>query len=281
MRPADDELARGVHVQDVVVADQGGQFVARALQPRFDARNEDRAHVLADALLHQPFGLLFAEAVAGCDELVVLGRDHDRVHAQRTAGPVVVFDRYLTFGVGPQIGHRGAFAADDGQLLEDHMREDERRGHVLAGFVAGIAEHDALIACALLLLGCAADASVDVGRLLVDGRQHAARVAVETVVALRVADAVDHAAHYALHVHIGIRAHFARHDHEARRAERLARDLGVAVAAQEFVEDRIRDLIRDFVGMAFRDRFRRKKKFSHFTFIERLNATGKGLAVGK
>jgi len=95
-----------------------------------DARNENRAHVLADTLLHPPLGLLFVDAVAGGDEVVVLCRDDDRMYAQGTARRFVVFDRHLRFRVGAQIGHRFAFAADDGQLLEDDVREDERRGHV-------------------------------------------------------------------------------------------------------------------------------------------------------
>lgn len=64
MGAADHELARGVDVQDVVVADQTGQLVAGTLQARLDARDEDRAHILADALLHPLLGLFLREAVA-------------------------------------------------------------------------------------------------------------------------------------------------------------------------------------------------------------------------
>ena len=155
---ADDELARGVHVQDVVARDQIGELVAGTLQTRLDARDEDRAHILADPLLHLPFGLLFGEALAREDELVVLCRDDDRVHAQRTVRLLVVLDRHLRLRIGAQVGHHLALAADDGQLLEDHVREDERRGHELARLVAGVTEHDALVAGPLLLLGFANDA---------------------------------------------------------------------------------------------------------------------------
>ena len=144
--------------------------------------------------------------------------------------------------------------------------EDERRGHVLARLVARITEHDALVARALVLLLLAADAPVDVGRLLVDGRQHAARIAVEAVVAARVADAADDPAGHALHIDVGIRAHLARHNHEARGAERLAGYLRLGIAAQELIENGVRNLIGDLVGMSFGYGFRRKKKFSHFTF---------------
>ena len=103
-----------VHVQDVVVADQCGQLVAGALQTRLDPRNENRAHVLADFVLHLFFRLLLAAALAREDELVVLRRDDDRMHAQRLVRRLVVLDRDLRLRVGTQIGHHLAFAADDG-----------------------------------------------------------------------------------------------------------------------------------------------------------------------
>ncbi len=165
------------------------------------------------------------------------------MHTQRFVRLFVILDRHLRLGIGTQVGHRLAFTADDGQLLEDDVREDQRRRHHLAGFVAGIAEHDALVAGALVFLGGTHDALVDVGRLLVDGRQDAARIAVELVFALGIADAVDDAARHALHVDIGIRTHFTRHDHQSRGAKRLAGDFRVGVTTQEFVENGVRNLI--------------------------------------
>ena len=146
-------------------------------------------------------------------------------------------------GIGTQVGHHLPFAADDGQLLEDHVREDQRRRHHLAGLVAGIAEHDALIARALLVLLGAHDALINVRRLFVDGRQDAARVAVELVFALGIADAVDHAARHALYIDIRFGAHLARHNHQSRGAKRLAGDFRVGVTTQEFVENGVRNLI--------------------------------------
>ena len=243
VRAADHELARRIDVQDIVVADQPGQLVAGALQTRLDARNEDRAHVLADRGLHPLLGLLLRQPVARQDEFVVLGRNHDGMHAQRTVGLLVVLDGHLRLGIGTQVGHHLPFAADDGQLLEDHVREDQRRRHHLAGLVAGIAEHDALIARTLLVLLGAHDALIDVRRLFVDGRQDAARVAVELVFALGIADAVDHTARHALYIDIRFGAHLARHDHQSRGAKRLAGDFRVGVTTQEFVENGVRNLI--------------------------------------
>ena len=255
---ADDKFARGVHVQDVVVVDQSGQLIARPLQTCLDARNQNRADILPDPLLHHALGLFLAARVVGRDELVVLGRHHDGVDAQRTPRGIVVLDGHLTLRVGTQVGHHFAFAADDGQLLQDHVREDQRRRHVFAGLVAGVAEHDALVAGTLRILLLAHDTLVDVGRLLVDGREDAARRGIELIGALVVADPVDHAAGYPLHIDIGLRAHLARHNHQTGGAEGFAGDLRIGVVTQELIENGIGNLIRDLVGVSFRHRLRRK-----------------------
>ena len=173
------------------------------------------------------------------------------------------------------------FAADDGQLLENHMREDQRRRHHLARLVAGVAEHDALVTGPLLLLGFALDALVDVRGLFVDRRENAARIAVELVFALRVADALDHAPGHALHVDIGLRTHFARNDHESRGAERLAGDFRIGVVAQEFVENGVGNLIRDLIGVPFGHRLRCKQKTHFDPFFEVKRIKWEKLAVEK
>ena len=61
-------------MQYIALVDKIGQFVGRTLQTRLDARDENRAHVLLDALLHHGFGLRCAAALFGRDELVVLRR---------------------------------------------------------------------------------------------------------------------------------------------------------------------------------------------------------------
>ena len=202
------------------------------------------------------------------------------MHAQRLARPLVVFDGHLRLRVGPQVTHHLALAADRRQLLENDMREDQRRGHHLARLVAGVAEHDPLVAGPLLLLGLAHDTPVDVGRLLVNGRHHAARVAVEAVLALRVADAVDDATRHALHVHVRLRAHLARHDHQSRGAERLARHLRIGVVTQEFVQNGVGNLIGDFIGMPLGHRFRCKQKAHCYPFFRVKRIKWEKLAVG-
>lgn len=108
------------------------------------------------------------------------------------------------------------------------------------------------------LFGGAYDALVDVGRLSWMAESTPHELPSNLVFAAGVADAVDDPARHALYVDVGFRAHFARHDDESRRAERFAGDLGACVVTQEFVQDGVRNLIRDFVGVSFRHRFRRE-----------------------
>ncbi len=147
------------------------------------------------------------------------------------------------------------------------MRENQRGGHQLAGLVAGVTEHDALVACALLLLVAALDTLVDVGRLFVDGRENTARIAVELVLALGIADALDDTARHALHVDVCFRAHLARNNHQPGGTKRLARNLGIGIATQEFVENGVGNLIRNLVGVPLGHRLRCKQKTHCYTFL--------------
>ena len=241
-------------MQYIALVDKIGQFVGRTLQTRLDARDENRAHVLLDALLHHGFGLRCAAALFGRDELVVLRRDHDSVYPDGTT-LVVVLDRYLTLGIGAQIGHYLALATYCGQLFEYHVREDQRRRHQLAGLGHGITEHYALIAGSLRIGIVALDTAVDVGRLLVNGRHDTARRGIELILAAVVAYAVYHPARNALNVDVCLRAHLARNNYETRCAERLARHLRARVMTKKFVENSIGNLIRHLIGMSLGHRF--------------------------
>ena len=66
------------------------------------------------------------------------------------------------------------------------MRQLDRHGHQFGGFVAGVAEHHALIAGAAGI-----NAHGDVGRLRLDAGQHAASFGVEAVLGAGVADVAE------------------------------------------------------------------------------------------
>src|SRR5438477_60399 len=166
--PALDEAAGGVDVVDRRLVEEFGR--------------DDLLHdLLDDRLLQRAVG-----DVGG----VLRGDDH-RVGAQRP--PVAVLDRHLALAIGTEEGEE-ARAPRLAEPLPDAVRGVDGEGHVLAGLVAGVAEHHALVARALLLeeplaLG---DALRDVERLPLDRRHDGAAVAVEAALGGGVADVADH-----------------------------------------------------------------------------------------
>ena len=223
VRSANHELAGGVDKELEVGIEQAA---LRLGQQGLDALDEDVAHVLADAGEHGLVGV----------ELVVLGGDDDGVNADGTV-VVIIFDRHLALGVGAQIGHLPALAADGGQLDEQLVGQVDGQRHIVFGVAAGVSEHHALVAGALVVGVLALYAAVDVGRLLVDGREDAARAGVEHVFGLSVADAANHIARHVLHRHEAFGLDLAGHDCKPCGDKCLACYFGVRILTQEVVED--------------------------------------------
>ncbi len=159
------------------------------------------------------------------DAVVVLGRDQHRPQAHRLA--VLVVEGDLGLGVGAQVGH-GAGPTDLGVALGHAVRHVDRQRHEHVGLVAGVPEHHALVAGALLVelvlfaggagpdLFGVVDALGDVGRLLVERDHHTTGVAVEAERLVVVADAVDGGAHDAGDVDVGLGGDLAGDDGQAR-----------------------------------------------------------------
>ena len=134
----------------------------------------------------------------------MLGRHHDGVDADR-AVLVVVLDGDLGLAVGAQVGQR-AVLAHRAEPLGQPVGDRDRQRHQLRGVVAGVAEHQPLVAGALpvervdrvvvpLLVGVV-DALRDVGRLLRRWRSETPQErAVEALLAVVVADLEDPVAH--------------------------------------------------------------------------------------
>ena len=80
-------------------------------------------------------------------------------------------------------------------------------------------------------------AAVDVLALFVDGAQDTARVAVELVFRLRIADALDGIAGNGLQIDINIAAHFAHDDDLACRHKGLTGHAGLVVIGKELVQN--------------------------------------------
>ena len=208
MRTADNELAGRVYKQLVFCVEQFLYFVWEALD---DSGDEDLLHVAADGGEHR--------IVVG--ELVMLSGDDNAVDA---LGVMVfgVLHGDLRLGVGAEVGHFAALLADGGQLLYEAVGQLDGQRHVVVHLVAGITEHHALVACALVFGGRPFDTLVDVGRLAVDGGDDPARLEVELVVALVVADLLDGVAHHVVNGDVAFGLHLAGADHETGGCQRLA-----------------------------------------------------------
>ena len=187
-------------------------------------------------------------------ELVVLGAHYNGMHTHRmmVRGEL---DGELRLGVRPQVRHHlRLVVAYIRQDLQQAVGERKGEGHVVFGVTAGVAEHHALVAGALLLLNGTDYAAVDVGALLVDGADDAAAGSVETVFGLGVAYAGDGAPNCLVDIHVGIvGADLASNDHQSGGAESLAGNFGIGVLGEEFVQDSVGNLIGHFVGVALGD----------------------------
>src|SRR5690606_21573414 len=143
---------------------------------------------------------------------VVLGGQHHGVNADHLAVLVAAGD--LGLGVRTQPRQQAGLARF-GLALDEAVRQDDGRRHQYVGLVAGIAEHQALVAGTLVFRLGAVHALGDVHRLLADDVQYAAGGAVEADVGAGVADVADDIADDLLQVDPGTGGDFAGNDGHA------------------------------------------------------------------
>ena len=195
--------------------------------------------------------------LAGNDD----GLDRDRAVA-------FVADGDLGLAVRAEVG-QFAVLADLGEAFGEPVREPDRDRHVGGGLVAGVAEHEALVAGALevvvIFLASFAgfegveDAAGDVVGLLADGHGHAAAGAVEAVGRGVVADAEDGLPDDLRDLDVGVRGDLAGHVDQAGGGQGLHRDPGLGVLGQQGVQDRIADLVTDLVRVPLGHRLGREQ----------------------
>ena len=207
-------------------------------------------------------GALFALVVAR----LVLGRNDDGGRLGRLA--VLEAQRDLALGVGLEERRRAGMAVVR-HLHQDLLAVVERRRHEIGGLVAGEAEHDALVAGALVLVPGGVDALGDVRGLRMEVVGELKVLPMEAV--LLIADALDDVADrlldlfanagrpIAVLVHDSVAADFAGDDDAVGGGHRLAGDARLGVLGQEQVDDGVADLVRDLVGMAFGNGFGREQ----------------------
>ncbi len=177
------------------------------------------------------------------------GDDH-RVDAFGLA--IGILDADLALAVGPQeveltpATHLAQLAA---QLVGHH---DGQR-HQLRRFIAGIAEHETLVAGAAGI-----HAHCDVGRLALDGVQDSAGVAIEAVQRIVIPDMVDDASRQLGHIDVSSGRDFARYHANAGCQQDLASHAAHRIVAQDGIQYGVRYLIRHLVGMTFSHGLRRE-----------------------
>ena len=238
---ANDEAARGVDQVLGVLQPFLGQH---GLDDLFDDRFDE-------AGLH----LVLRLALVG----VVLGGEHHGVDAVGLA--VYIAHRHLRFRVGAQEG-QAAVLAQLGLALDQAVRVVNGRGHQLGRFVAGVAEHQALVTGAgvQVVVAGVVHALGNVVALLVVGHEHGAAFVVDAVVGVVVADALDGVAGHLDVIHMRVGGDFTGQHHEAGVGQRFGGDAAAGVLLEDRIKDRIRDLVGHLVGVAFGDGFRGKEK---------------------
>ena len=200
----------------------------------------------------------------------MLGGNHHGVHTQGTV-LLVILHGDLGLSVGTQIVGQTLLAhlsQAHGQLLG----QGDGQGHELLGLVAGVAEHHALVAGAVVqavvlsaLLGLQAlvHAHGDVGGLLVDGGDDSAGVAVKAELGAVVADIPHHVPGDLGDVHVAAGGDLTHDVDQTGGHSGLAGHTGGGVLRQNGVQHRVGDLVADLVGMSFGHGFRSKESFQH------------------
>ena len=199
------------------------------------------------------------------DALFVLSGNHDLQNLDRTA--VLVAYGHLALGV--RLQHVAlAGVADIGQLLEDVVAVLQRGRHEGRGFVAGVAEHDALVARAFILLVGGIDTLGDVGGLFMQMAGVFGLVPVEPL--LLVADVLDRCANLGLQraydvlgegLVLGLRSarfsspDLARQNDAVGGHQGLASDTRFGIGAQKRVDDGVGNSVSDLVRVTLGNTF--------------------------
>lgn len=141
------------------------------------------------------------------------------------------------------------------------MSELKGEGEQLGGLVSGIAEHDTLVTGTKLLKSLVVvQALGDIGRLLLNGDEQVESLVVEALGGVIVADILDGVTDDLLVVDVSAGRDLTEdHDH-AGLGGGLASDLGQRVLSQAGIENGIRDLISNLVGVTLANRLGLIKK---------------------
>ncbi|OQB88446.1 MAG: hypothetical protein BWX83_01330 [Candidatus Cloacimonetes bacterium ADurb.Bin117] len=175
-----------------------------------------------------------------------MGGNHHRF--QRHGPASTIAHANLGFGIWKDTRDQALFACL-GQVFHQQVGHCDRHRHKLFGLVAGIAEHQTLVARPFVgfqLCGLGMQIVLDL------------TVMVKTQVGIGIADITDDPADdgFHLHIHTGGRGNFTGNDYPVFSGQCFAGYPGMGVPAQPGVQNGVRDLVANLVRMSFRDRFR-------------------------
>lgn len=229
---SDDESARGLDVVDGLVVEQLG--------------GDD----LLDDLLEN-----LGSQVLGGDLLRVLGGDDNGVDSLGDGSTVLVdvLNGDLGLGVGSQPSER-TVSSSGSQSGVELVGQNDGQGEQLLGLIGGIAKHDTLITSSELLKSLLVVETLgDIGRLLLNGDQHVAGLVVKALLGVVVANVLDGVSHNLLVVQSGLGSDLTEdHDHTGLGGG-LAGNLGEGVLLEAGVQNGVRDLVTDLIGVSLTD----------------------------
>lgn len=246
---ANDELSGGLNLMRVSGdgAEQGRLRIATHVIDGLLVKVVGRNDLLDDLLLD-----LLSQQLGG-NRLAVLGADDDGVHSKRNNGTVVVLvlDGHLGLGVWSEPWQAAVTSCSRHSSVK-LVCQLEGQGEEFWGLVGGISEHDTLVTSAEFLQCLIVVQTLgNIWGLLLDGDQDVASLVVEALGGVIVSDILDGISDDLLVIETGLGCDLAEDHHHTGLGGRLASDLGEGVILQAGIEDGIRDLIRNLVGVAF------------------------------
>ena len=172
---------------------------------------------------------------------------------------VIVFNCYLSLSIGTEIGENARLSYL-GQLLCKLVGKRDGHRHKLGSFVARIAEHHSLIACACLVvivniavtvLESLVNAHCDIGGLLVYGSDNGAGVTVKAVLCTVVADVDNYLSYDLGDINVTACGDLTHAHYETCGGSGFAGNSSHWVLCQYSVKNSVRDLVADLIGMSF------------------------------
>lgn len=138
-----------------------------------------------------------------------------------------------------------------------------REGHPDIRFVAGISEHKALVSGPLGMTFRFLHTDRNGLTLLMYRNENGTILIIEPVVGIGIADFLQGLADDGGNIGIAVGGNLSRHQYKTGGGQYFTGHPGVRILTQDVIENGIRYLITDLVGMTFGDGFRRKDQAFH------------------